>query len=127
MRPDLLYWRWSSAGLALLAPAGFLLVARHQASLAGGLLVFDTTQNVLHAALAALALAFATGLPPAGVSRRVAGWTGVAYLALAALGFFSERLFGLGPLVGMRLEVSENALHLALGAWGAKVGFGEEK
>ncbi|GEM_PF-5087919 len=124
MRADLLYWRASAAALALVAAAGFLLVAARRPSVGDGLLVFDTPHNALHAALALVAIAFATGLPPERASRAWAGWLGVAYLALAALGFLSGRLFGLGPLLGMHLETSEDALHLALGAWGAKVGFG---
>jgi hypothetical protein len=122
-RAALRYWRASATLLVLVAAAGFILVARRKPALLGEFLAFDTAHNVLHAALALLAIVFATGLLPERVTRAAAGWVGVFYLALAVLGFMSARLFGLGPLVGMRLELGENALHLALGAWGAYVGF----
>jgi len=118
------FWRVSALLLLLVAAAGFFLVATKRAALWPGLLAFDTPHNVLHAALFVVAAVFATGLLPAGVTRVAAGWVGVAYLALAALGFLSGRLFGLGPMVGMSLELGENVLHLALGAWGAWAGFG---
>ena len=121
----LLYWRATAALLVLVAAAGFALVALGKAALLGSLLVFDTTHNVLHAALALVAIVFATGLVPPRATRVAAGWVGVFYLALAVLGFLSGRLFGLGPLVGLHLELGENALHLLLGAWGAYVGFRE--
>lgn len=120
----LVYWRVSAALLLVVAAAGFFLVATRRAALWPGFLVFDAFHNGLHAALFLVAAIFATGLLPASATRLAAGWVGVSYLALAALGFLSNRLFGLGPLVGMNLELGENVLHLALGAWGAWAGFG---
>lgn len=124
MHKALVYWRASAPLLLLAAAAGFALVATRKAALLGEFLTFDTTHNVLHVALFLVAAAFATGLFPLRVTSAAAGWVGVAYLALAVLGFLSNRLFGLGPLVGLHLELGENLLHLGLGAWGAWAGFG---
>lgn len=122
-----LFWRASGAALALLAAAGFALVAMGRANLLGAnFLVFDTTHNALHAALAAasLVLGFAP-LPPRALVVGAQAF-GLFYFALAVVGFINGGLFGLGKIVGTRLELVENVLHLGLGAWAAYVGFQEE-
>ncbi|MEA3199694.1 MAG: hypothetical protein QOE90_1122 [Thermoplasmata archaeon] len=125
MRGDLLFWRASALLLVALTALGVWLESIHRAVQLGGYWGFDRAGDILHGALALLAIAFATGLVPERVSRPAAGWTGVALLGLATLGFLSGRLFGLGPLVGLHLELAENVAHLALGAWAVRIGFAE--
>lgn len=124
MRNDLVLWRASAPLLAALVALGVWLESTRHARQLGGYLVFDRAGDALHAFFTLVALVLATGLVPERASRAIAGAWGAALLVLAALGFLSARLFGLGPLVGLQLDLVENALHLALGAWGAKVGFG---
>lgn len=81
----------------------------------------EPVHDALHLALggASLALAFAR-LPPAR-TRALAGSAATLYLGLAALGILSPTLFGYGRWLGLRLDVSENILHAAIGAWAAYV------
>jgi hypothetical protein len=119
-----IYWRVSALVFAIWAGLGFFLVAQNRAALVGNALVADTPMNALHAALALVALACALPWTPSRFVLATARAASIFLLALAVLGFVSGRLFGLGPLAGTHLEIGENALHLALGAWGAYAAFG---
>ena len=120
------YWATSAALLSALAGIGFYAVARHTPVVAArDVLVFDTTQNVAHAVLAAVSLVMA--FVPDRFAMPGARVAGISYLGLAALGFVSGSLFGLGTRVGLRLELAENGVHLALGAWGTLVGYQTKK
>lgn len=125
------YWRISAVALVAIALIGFLVNA------IGGnyayvpdvdamedLLVFDWSHNVLHALLAVIAIVFGfTGLRTSEASKPTAGVIGVVYLLLGIAGFFGGFVDWLDDLVGLRLELGENLLHIVLGAWGAFVGF----
>jgi len=124
IRPALagLYWKLTAPALGLVALLGFVL---GPASLLGGFLTFDTTHNVVHLALAAVA-AILGFLVESGATQKVAARVfGVVYLGLAVAGFLSADVFGVGSLVGLHLEVGENLVHLALGAGALYVGFAE--
>lgn len=116
-----LFWRVSGGVFLLLALAGLALAATGQRAVSP-FLAFDAPHDAIHLALAAVALAL--GFAPLGEARlrRLALAFGIAYLALAALGLLSPGLFGFGRRAGLRLEIVENLVHLALGAWGARVG-----
>lgn len=81
-----------------------------------GLLTFDTSHNVLHIVLGAISLWLAYKGAEAMIVNW-AKWIGVVYLLLGVIGFFTPTL---GPI---GLELGENIIHLALGAWGAWAGF----
>lgn len=119
------YWKISGVALAAVAALGILLNAVGLGDLLGGFLTFDWTHNVVHVLLAAIALTLGFGSASAAVQKSVAKVFGVVYLALAIVGFLSGSIFGLGTLLGLNLEIGENLVHLALGAWGAYVGFSD--
>lgn len=116
------YWRVSGVVLAALAALGILLVAVDKARMLDGVMAFDVAHNLLHVALAGPALALGFGTPRLRQARLAARGLGAALLLLGLLGFASATLFGLGDLVGLRFEVGENLVHLALGAWGLYAG-----
>jgi hypothetical protein len=118
-----LYWCVSGAAFAAVTGLGFLLVAAGRADMLAPFLAFDTGHNVLHAALAAGSIALGFGTFAPGVLRLAARATGVGYILLGLVGLVSGELFGAGDLIGFHLELGENLLHLALGAWSAFVGF----
>lgn len=117
-----LFWRVAGVLLAFLTGFGVLLVAVGQRTLLSPALAFDAPHNVLHAALAAGAVALGFGDVDARVARLAGRWLGGFLLLLGAAGLVSGDLFGLGAWVGLRLEAGECALYLALGAWGVYVG-----
>ncbi|PWK13901.1 DUF4383 domain-containing protein [Tumebacillus permanentifrigoris] len=81
-----------------------------------GLIQFDSTHNIIHLVLGLVGIA-------AGQSDNAAKWFakvfGVIYLLLGIVGFFFPML------AGLHLEVTENLVHLVVGAWGVYVGFGK--
>lgn len=115
--------------LALLAALGFALVSMGDADALGVFLLFDTPHNLIHAALALVALAAGLAPLPDGIARKIALGLGVFYLAIAVLGFVSPSLFGYPQRLGSRinLDLGENMLHLILGGWGAYVATDEEQ
>lgn len=117
-----LHWRAAGAGFAGLAGIGFLFVAIGRPIVLDGALAFDTAQNLLHAVLAALAVVVGFGDVAPALARRLAAILGVGYVLLAVAGLLSADLFGLGALVGLRLEWAECLLYLLLGAWAAYAG-----
>lgn len=127
-------WLATGALLAIVAILGFVLSATGRRALLGSTLLFDQPHNVLHVLLAAVSLALAFIPLADATSRRIALGFGIGYLALAVLGAFSPTLFGYGTRLGatpnarLHLEMGENLLHFALGAWAAYVGtHGPEK
>lgn len=119
------YWRIS--GIALLATAilGFVLVGINKADLLGkDFLTFDTTHNIVHIVLAAVALFFGFANIPAGASKLFAIIVGGVYFLLGVVGFLdSGNLFGLGTSIKMHLELGENLVHLVIGGYGLTAGF----
>jgi hypothetical protein len=73
------------------------------------LIQFDTTQNVIHLVLGILGIAAGQSEKWAKAYAQVFG---VIYLVIGITGFFFPEL------LGMHLEVTENLIHLILGAWG---------
>lgn len=119
--PAKTYWKLTAPVLAAVAVLGFLLNALGLGDLLGGFLTFDWAHNAVHLvlALAAFGLAYAADASLARVAALVVG--GV-YVALALVGFLSGSAFGVGGLVGLHLELGENLIHAALGAWGLYAG-----
>jgi len=73
------------------------------------LIQFDTTHNIVHLVIGVLGIAAGQS---GKWSKLYAQVLGVVYLLLGIAGFFVHEL------VGLHLEVTENLLHVVLGAWG---------
>ena len=113
------YWRVSAFALTAVALLGIVLTAMDQATLLGSdFLAFDWSHNVLHVVLAGAAFLFGFANLPARLVRTFAIVFGFVYGGLGVLGFFVADL-GIS-----HLELGENLVHLALGAWGLVAGFG---
>jgi hypothetical protein len=99
--------------LALLVVMGILNIG-----IPGLLSVNEPTEIALHVVTGALALyaGFSAGYGSFAVTY--AKYGGLFYLVLGVVGFFMMDL----PL-GIHLDTGCNVAHLALGAWGAYVGF----
>lgn len=119
-----LYWKISGPVLLAVAVLGFLLNAIGLGGLLGGFLSFDWAHNAVHLALALLALYLGYAAAPA-LARTMALAVGGVYVVLALVGFLSADAFGIGSLLGLHLEVGENLIHAALGAWGLYAGFSD--
>ena len=117
-----LYWKISGPVLLAVAVLGFLLSAIGLGGLLGAFLSFDWAHNAVHLALALLALYLAYAAAPA-LAKTMALAVGAVYVVLALVGFLSADAFGIGGLLGLHLEIGENLLHAALGAWGLYAGF----
>lgn len=120
-----LYWRASGVALAAVALLGFAMSAMTKGKFVPGFLDFDLAHNGVHLLLAVVALAVGFGGASRAFSKNLAKVVGVVYLALAAVGFVSADVFGIGKLLGLHLELGENLVHLVLGVWGAYAGFSE--
>ena len=82
----------------------------------------DTTHNVIHVAVGLLGLLAASG---EGYAFRFSQATGLLFMLMAVLGFFTKDLFGL-----MHVGLTDNVLHFILGAIALYFGFvltGEEQ
>lgn len=113
------YWRLSAFALTAVALLGILLSAMDQEDLLGrGFLEFDWAHNLLHVALACIAFLFGFANLPVGVVRTFATVFGALYGGLGLLGFL------VADLGALHLELGENVVHLALGAWGLVAGLG---
>ncbi|ASS74541.1 hypothetical protein CIG75_05700 [Tumebacillus algifaecis] len=75
-----------------------------------GLIQFDTTHNIVHLVLGVLGIAAGQSVT---WSRLYAQVFGTIYVLLGILGFFLPDLLGYH-----HLEVTENLVHVILGAWG---------
>lgn len=119
-----LYWKISAPVLAVVAVLGFVANMGGFGKLIPSFLEFDVAHNLVHLliAVAGLYLGFAAD---GGLAKAAAKLFGVVYLGLAAIGFLSATVFGIGSLLGLHLELGENLIHLALGAWAAYVGFSQ--
>lgn len=89
------------------------------------ILQFDLAHNILHLVLALSGFYLGFGGASEGVAKVFAKILGVVYLGLAAIGFVSGSIFGLGSLLGLHIELGENLVHLGLGAYAAYVGFSQ--
>lgn len=125
-----IYWKTSALALSAVAFLGIVvnLVGGNDAYIPDvefmtSVLVFDWTHNVVHVLLAALAGVFGFGSFDEAVSATAAKTIGIVYLALGVLGFVPAVAAALDSLLGLGLEAGENAIHLALGAWGTYAGF----
>lgn len=121
-------WLATGAVLAAVAVAGFALAETGRRAALGQYFLLDRPHNLVHAVLAVASLALAFAPLPETTSRRVALGFGILYLGLAVIGAFSANLFGYGTRLGttanarLHLEMGENLLHFALGAYAAYVG-----
>lgn len=106
--------------LAVVAALGIVLNVAGAGAFIAGILEFDMAHNVVHVLLAAVALGVGYGVKRMDAQRTIAKVVGVVYLALGAVGFVAPNVLG---FVGLHLELAENLIHIALGAWGAYAGF----
>jgi Domain of unknown function (DUF4383) len=79
-----------------------------------GLIQFDLTTNIVNLVLGVIGIAAAQN---ANGAKAYALWLGAIYLIFGIIGFFFVEL------AGMHLEVTENLLHIVLGAWGLYAAF----
>lgn len=120
-----IYWRVSGIALAAVAVLGIVLSLATGGAFISGFLEFDWTHNIVHVALAAVALGLGFGNVDRAVSKNIAKVIGVVYLGLGVVGFIGPVVEMLESLLGLGLEVGENLVHLLIGAWGAYAGFTE--
>lgn len=120
-----LYWRISAPVVGLVAVLGFLMNVLSLGGLLPGFLEFDFAHNVVHLLIAGAGLYLGYSAIDYAVAKGAAALFGVVYLALALVGFISGSVFGIGNLLGLHLELGENLIHVALGAWAAYAGFAE--
>lgn len=113
------YWKVSGMGLAAIAILGIIvnILFGNQQGIPG-FLVFDWTHNIVHVALAALALGVGFGNVNLAIARPLALVVGIVYLALGVVGFIAGNLFS---FMGLHLQFGENLVHLLIGAWGVFV------
>lgn len=124
------YWKVSGLALTAVALLGITVNAlggnyayTPDIGFMESFLVFDWTHNILHVALAGLALAFGFGSFNRSLSLNMAKIIGITYIGLGVLGFVPAVTELLDTLLALRLEAGENLIHLTLGAWGAYAGF----
>jgi len=82
----------------------------------------DTTHNVIHVVVGLLGLLAASG---EGYAFRFSQMTGLLFMLMAVLGFFTKDLFGL-----MHVGLTDNVLHFIVGAIALYFGYvltGEEQ
>lgn len=120
-----LYWRLTAPVVGLVAALGFLLNILGLGGLLGGFLSFDYAHNAVHLLIALTGFYLGFGGVEYGVAKGAAKVFGVVYLGLAAVGFLSASVFGIGDLLGLHLEIGENLIHLVLGGWAAYAGFSD--
>jgi len=109
----------SGFGVGTVGVLGIVLILVGQRDLLGAdFLAFDWTHNVLHLVLAMVGTYVGFDLAPR-YCNLYAKTFGGTYLALGALGFVWP---GISATV-FHLELGENLVHLALGAWGLAAGF----
>lgn len=125
-----IYWKVSGLALAVVALLGITVNAIGgnyayvpNVEFMESVLVFDWAHNILHVALAALALTFGFGDFDLDLSKNIAATIGVVYIALGVLGFIPFVADLLRSLLTLQVEAGENVIHLALGTWGAYAGF----
>ncbi len=80
----------------------------------------DIAEDVIHILAGAVALYAGFGTRSDGPAIQYARVFGPIYLILGILGFVLPRVFGLLP---SGLNVLDNIVHLALGAWGIYAGY----
>lgn len=80
-----------------------------------GILHLHTAHNVIHLLLGIAGIWAAARRETAVLYAQIGG---LAYLLLGAVGFFAPGMFGL-----MQVDVSDNIVHLVLGAIGTYIGF----
>ncbi len=125
-----IYWKVSALGLAAVALLGIIVnaIGGNYAFVPNieamtSILVFDWTHNIVHVALFGIAAYFGFTNVSKAAAANAAKIVGVVYLALGVLGFIPAVTDLLLATIGLSLQAGENILHLALGAWGAYVGF----
>lgn len=119
-----LYWKITAPVLGAVAALGFVLNLLGAGAFLPHFLEFDLAHNVVHLLLAGIAAYLGFGAP-GSLAKTMAKVVGVVYLALAAVGFLSANVFGIGSLLGLHLELGENLIHLVLGGWAAYAGFSD--
>lgn len=82
----------------------------------GSFLAFDWTHNIVHVALAAVAL-YIGFMAPANLTNLYAKVFGIVYALLGVAGFV------IADLAILHLELGENLVHLLIGGWGVACGF----
>lgn len=115
------YARVTGAVLLLTGLVGIVSLATgYIGFLALDFLAWDTTHNVLHVLLGAIAL-YVGFAPKAVVDPLTYGKAfGIVYTLLAVLGFIAPASLG---FLGLGLETGENLIHLLVGVLGLVAGF----
>ncbi len=116
------FWQVTGIAVAAVALLGIILNVVGQGDLLGSFLTFDWTHNIVHVALAGIALWLGYGNVAMNLSKTLAIVFGVVYLALGVVGFIDGEIFGIGEAIGLELELGENLVHLLIGAWGLVAG-----
>jgi hypothetical protein len=118
------YARWFGALTFLVGLLGIgALATGYIGFLSLDFLAWDTPHNALHLALGAVGLYVGFAPRPRLDALTYGKVFGVLYVLLGVLGLASGTLFGLGPALGLHVELGENLLHLLLGALGVLAGF----
>jgi hypothetical protein len=118
------YARLTGAVLLLTGIVGIAsLAVGYIGFLAIDFLAWDTTHNVLHVVLGAIALYVGFSPRPYLDPLTYGKVFGAIYTLLAVGGFLAPSLFGLGPALGLGLELGENLIHLLVGILGLVAGF----
>ncbi|MBL0386287.1 DUF4383 domain-containing protein [Tumebacillus sp. ITR2] len=81
-----------------------------------GLIQFDTVQNIIYLVLGVVGIAAGQSEKAAMLFAKIIG---PVYLIVGIIGFFFP------DLNFIHLEVTENLIHILLGAWGAYVAYGK--
>jgi hypothetical protein len=115
------YWRVSAIALTAVALLGFVvnLFAGNGEGIPS-FLEFDYTHNIVHVVLAGAAFVFGFGVTPSNLTKVFAIVFGFVYAGLGVFGFIAPA--GL-DFLHLHLEVGENLVHLALGAYALVAGF----
>ncbi|MFD2169445.1 DUF4383 domain-containing protein [Tumebacillus lipolyticus] len=81
------------------------------------LIEFDTPHNIVHLVLGVLGIAAGQSVKWARLFAQVFG---TIYLLVGIIGFFVP------DFLGLHLELTENLIHVILGAWGLYAALGEK-
>lgn len=118
------YVRLTGAVLLLTGLAGVAALATgYIGFLSLDFLAWDQAHNVLHIVLGLIALYVGFAPRPVLDALTYCKVFGVVYTLLALAGFASLTLFGLGPALGLGIELGENLIHLLVGVLGLVAGF----
>ena len=123
MNPKL-YAKITGIVLAAVAVLGLVLSLANDGKFIEGFLMFDLTHDIVHVVLAGVALYVGFAATNA-MARLYAQVFGIVYLALGVVGFVwpGVQATTTTTMGILGLELGENLVHIAVGAWGVVAGF----